>query len=341
MRIYFKEKGRKMSRKRGSISIVTIADELGVSVASVSRTVNNRTGVSEPLRRRILEKLREYDFRTNYPAQRKARIAIVNSSPQFHTYHTMIMNGIFSFMLEHDITPCTLFYKKSGKENLLALLRDQQCSGAILMIPANFSAELPELAVSNLPIMLADETTDIPGIGYIDNDSYTGSLEAARLLLRLGHRRIAYIRSSFRSLNHQLRFNAYRDAMAEAGCGTSVIKEKQDIRLFLKKHPEITAVMTTNDEIAFHVIHAAYDLKIRIPEDLSVIGFDDYPFSSEICPPLTTIRRPLTEAGRMAAESISDFLASNGKTPLPRRILPTELVIRDTTAPCKKGKGKS
>ena len=103
-----------MSRKRGPISIVTIAEELGISVASVSRVVNNRTGVSEPLRRRIQEKLREYDFKTNYPAQRKTRIAIVNSSPSLSSYHTMLMNGIFAYLLEHDAMPCTLFYKSGG-----------------------------------------------------------------------------------------------------------------------------------------------------------------------------------------------------------------------------------
>ena len=328
-----------MSRKRGPISIVTIAEELGISVASVSRVVNNRTGVSESLRRRILEKLREYDFKTNYPAQRKPRIAIVNFSPSLAAYHTMLMNGIFAFLLEHDIMPCTLFYKSGGKENLLELLRDQQCSGVILIVPSHFSEELPQLAESGLPVMLLDEPADIPGIGYIDNDSYAGSLKAAQLLLSLGHRHIAYITSGLQTRNHQQRFNAYRDAMREAGCGITVLTEpQQDISSFLKDHPEITAMMTTNDDIAIRVLRAAYDLHIKVPDDLSVIGFDDYPISSKLCPPLTTIHRSLTEAGRMAAESILNFLESNGKEPLPRRILPTELVIRDTTSPYKKQK---
>ena len=331
-----------MSRKRGPVSIVTIAEELGISVASVSRVVNNRTGVSEPLRRRILEKLREYDFRTNYPAQRRPRIAIVSFSPSLSSYHTMLMNGIFACLLEHDVMPCTLFYKSGGRESLLELLRDQQCSGVILIVPSHFSVELPELADSGLPVMLLDEPADIPGIGYIDNDSYAGSLKAAQLLLSLGHRRIAYILSGYRTINHQQRFNAYRDAVSEAGCGITVMTEpQQDISRFLKDHVEITAVMTTNDDIAIRVLRAAYGLHIRVPDDLSVIGFDDYPVSSELCPPLTTIRRPLAEAGRMAAESILNFLESNGKGLLPRRILPTELVIRDTTSPCKNKKGGS
>ena len=254
----------------------------------------------------------------------------------------MLMNGIFACLLEHDVMPCTLFYKSGGRESLLELLRDQQCSGVILIVPSHFSAELPELADSGLPVMLLDEPADIPGIGYIDNDSYAGSLKAAQLLLSLGHRRIAYILSGYRTINHQQRFNAYRDAVSEAGCGITVMTEpQQDISRFLKDHVEITAVMTTNDDIAIRVLRAAYGLHIRVPDDLSVIGFDDYPVSSELCPPLTTIHRPLREAGRMAAESILNFLESNGKEPLPRRILPTELVIRDTTAPCKNKKGGS
>ena len=140
-----------MARKREKLSIVTIAAELGISPATVSRVVNNRTGVSEEKRRLVLKKLHEYDFRTNYPAQRKPRVAIVNSAPAFSHYHSEVLNGIFQYMQEHELTPCMIIYDGSGDETLLELLRDQQCSGVILMIPANFKEELPELTFRDTP----------------------------------------------------------------------------------------------------------------------------------------------------------------------------------------------
>lgn len=330
-----------MSRKRGHVSITTIAKEMGVSVASISRVMNNRTGVSEHLRRKILKRLRAHDFKTNYPAPRKQKIAVVGSSPRVDYYSAMLWNGIFACLQEAGVLPCTLFYeyKRGEKEKLLALLRDQQCAGAILTLHEGFSRELPELAKSGLPVMLLDETSDLPGIGHIDNDSYSGSLEAARLLTGLGHRKIGYVASSAFTRNHEQRVKGCRDALAEIGCDDLPILETpaqgrtEAVRLFLTQHPELTAVMATNDIFAIHVLRAAYDLRLKVPDDLSVIGFDDYTVSAELCPPLTTVRRPLTEAGRMAAAAVCDFLKSNGKTPLPRIVTQTELVVRETTCP--------
>lgn len=331
-----------MSRKRGKLSIVTIASELGISPATVSRVINNRTGVSEENRRLVLKKLREYDFKANYPAQRKPRVAIVNSAPSFTHYHSEVLAGIFQYMQEHDLTPCMIIYNKEGKETLLELLRDQQCSGVILMIPANFSRELPELAASGLPVMLVDESTQIPNVGFIDNDSYSGSLTAARYLLSLGHRDIVYFSSGLHTLNHLQRYKAYENALREAGLSSCVLQigfgadeDLQAIRQYLREHREVTAVMTTNDDLAQLVLKAANDLGIRIPEELSVIGFDDYPMSAYLCPALTTVCHLNREAGCRAAESIDRYLAANGKSPLPRDILPTTLIVRSSTGPVK------
>lgn len=332
-----------MARKRGPVSIVTIAEELGISPATVSRVINNRTGVSETVRRLVQKKLREYDFKVNYPAQRKPRIAIVSASAGFSRYHAEVLAGIFRYMQNHDLTPCLIIYDRQGGETLLELLRDQQCSGVILLIPANFSRELPELAASGLPVMQVDEASSIPTVGFIDNDSYSGSLAATRHLLSLGHRNIAYFSAGRHTLNHLQRLKAYENALAEQNLSPLILEsghrapeeQLQFLRDTLRTHPEITAVMTTNDDLAQLVLRAAADLKLHVPEELSVVGFDDYPLSACLCPSLTTVRHPSGEAGARAAESIGRYLASNGKIPLQRDILPTTLIIRSSTAPAK------
>ena len=107
------------------------------------------------------------------------------------------------------------------------------------------------------------------------------------------------------------------------------------VKRYLQEHPEVTAVMTTNDDLALLVLKAAEELGIRVPDELSVVGFDDYPMSAYLCPSLTTVFHPSREAGIRAAESIAGYLESNGKIALKREVLPTELRIRSSTGRVK------
>ena len=330
-----------MARKREKVSIVTIASEIGVSAATVSRAINHRRGVSEANRRRVLQKLREYDFHTNYPAQYNPRIAVVYSSPFFSHYDSEVLSGIFLSMRENDLSPNVIFYQHAEKSSLLDQLRDQQCSGALLIVPSRFREELPELAASGLPVMLLDESCVEPGIGFIDNDSYSGSLAAARYLLSLGHRNIAYFARSLNAQNHLQRCKAYADAMHEAGLNTQILPvpntgPEDDLRFIsenLRLHTRMTAAMASNDDLALLVLKAVCGNGMRIPDDFSVVGFDDYAMSAYLNPSLTTVRHPCRMIAEMAVRALAACLASNGKKRLPRETLPTELIIRSSTGP--------
>ena len=320
-----------MARKREKISISTIASETGVSAAMVSRVINHRTGVSEENRRKILQKLREYDFRTHYPARHKHHIAVVYAAIRFSHYHSEVLSSVFSAMQENDLEPCLMLYRPQSGASLLERLREQQCSGAVLVVPSVFSGELPELAESGLPVMLIDESTEVPGIGYVDNDSYTGSFAAARHLLELGHRSFLYFAVDTTALNHVQRLNGCRDALKLAGIEPQIIEQQPDtdeltgLRKQLASHPEATAVMK--------ILKAAALNGLRIPEDLSVAGFDDDPMSRFLNPSLTTVHHPVREAGNLAVRALAEYLQSNGKTALPRLMLPTELTVRESTGP--------
>ncbi len=331
-----------MARKPGKISLSTVAAELGISPSAVSRVINNRTGVSEETRRQVLALLRQYNFKVNYDSGRRRRIAIVSSTPVVAPYIAGVMSGINRYLQKHDhLSGNMIFYDKTEREPLLSVLRDQQCSGVILLIPSAFERELGELSLSGLPVMLVDETTTLPGIGFIDNDSYLGSRQATLHLLELGHRRIGYLRRG-RTLNHLQRFEGYRNTMREANIDILpqwVVDEQNSpdpatmARQLLAATPRVTAILTTNDELAWHTIRTLRQQRLRVPEDVSVVGFDDYPPSACWNPPLTTIRHPMEEAGEAAIQAIDHYLENNGRQPLPREILQTRLVIRESTAP--------
>lgn len=336
-----------MARKSGPVSIYSIAKELGISPSAVSRAVNNRAGVSEETRRNVMALLRKYNFKTNYPQQRKPKIAVVSLRTQISQYIAAVTSGIRDYMGENSLTLCSIFHdSRNETESLLSVLRDQQCSGAILLNADDFQLEFDELNSSGLPVMLVDLPSQYPNIGFIDNDSYSGSRAAAQHLLSLGHRRIGYLAGK-ESLNHHQRFRGYRDAMHEAGVEipdhwiqerdsanlkTDIHHGEKMLSLLLAAAPELTAVMAANDNFALGAIHAAQERGLRVPDDLSIVGFDDYSFSAFLNPPLTTVLHPAEEAGRLAALAIDRFLKTGGREPLLREVLPTELVIRGSTA---------
>ncbi len=328
-----------MARKAKPISISSIAAELGVSASAVSRVINNRAGVSEETRRRVGALLEKYRFRPNYPASRLPRLAVVTGSTRIAPYTAAVLSGIYRCVGEGNISAATIVAPEEERGRLLDLIRDQQCSGVILIVPADFASEYAHLSEAGLPLMLVDERAEVAGAGYIDNDSYSGSLEAARHLIALGHRSIGYLRCCSRTSNHVERFEAYKAALAEAGiafdpalvvehtakCG-SLESGAEAMRKLLTGGVPLTAVMATNDEIAFGALSAAKSAGFRVPEMLSIVGFDDNDFAEFTDPPLTTVRHEAEEAGYLAACAIDEYLRND--TPLPRRVLPARLVVR-------------
>lgn len=337
-----------MARKSGPVSIYSIAKELGISPSAVSRAVNNRAGVSEETRRNVMTLLRKYNFRTNYPQQRKPKIAIVSQRTLISQYVATVTSGIHDYVSENALSICSIVYDhEHDTEPLLSAIRDQQCSGVIVLNADDFKNDLSELNSSGLPVMLVDLPSQYPNIGFIDNDSYHGFHTATQHLLQLGHRRIGYLNPR-KSFNHHQRFRGYCDAMHEAGLEipdhwiqdrdpdelkTDIHHGAGMLSRLLDAAPELTAVMAANDNFALGALHAAQERGIRIPDDLSIVGFDDYSFSAFLNPPLTTVLHPAEEAGRLAALSIDRFLKTGGREPLLREMLPTELIVRGSTTP--------
>lgn len=332
-----------MARKAKPVSISSIAAELGISAAAVSRAINNRAGVSEETRHRVAVLLEKYRFRPNYPASRLPRLAVVTGGAGIAPYTAAVLSGIYRCVAEGNLSATAIVVPPEERGKLLDLIRDQQCSGVILIVPAEFSAEYRKLAESELPVMLVDETAEVPGAGYIDNDSYSGSLEAARHLIGLGHREIGYLAGRSDTSNHRERFEAYKAALTEAGIGFGperVVEVSapggtmeggfRAMRQLLERGLPLTAVMATNDEIAFGALSAVKSDGIRVPEELSVVGFDDNGFAAFTDPPLTTVRHEAEEAGYLAACALGEHLRCGA--PLPRRVLPARLIVRRSCA---------
>jgi len=340
-----------MSRRRREINIYKIAEEAGVSASTVSRVINNRTGVNEKTRISITELFKKYGFTPDYPRQRPPKIAFVSPWEDLTEYFRKAFQGIYRYCQKNGIDTNILIRSGHNNHSLLEQLRDQQCSGAIVMLAENLQKEHLELSDSGMPVIFLDHPVNLASIGYIDHDAYSGSCAATQHLIELGHKSIGYLTFPKPSINQVQRFKGYENTMIEAGLPINprwiatppaFNKAEGHIRglpgframtQLLQDAPELTAIMAVDDNMAFGAMTAISRSGRRIPEDISVVGFDNYAETEMWFTALTTVNHPIAEAGFLAAKAIDQALRHPGTDPLIREILPTKLIIRQSTGP--------
>ncbi|UBU18402.1 LacI family DNA-binding transcriptional regulator [Nonomuraea gerenzanensis] len=333
-----------MTTESSPLTIAQLAELAGVSTATVSKVVNGRSEVSAETRAAVEELIRRHGYRRQ--RRRSTPTALVELV--FHAlegdYPVEITKGVAQVARQHDLTVGISDLRRdpaTADEWLDGVLR-RRPSGVIAVFSGLTEAQHEQLARSEIPLVLLDPA-DVPArnLPSVGAGNWNGGLTATRHLLGLGHRRIAIITGPDAALSSRARLDGYRTALDLAGLpidpgligrGDFLIEGGLAAAHRLLRLPDRpTAVFATNDGQAIGVYHAAHQLGLRIPEDLSVIGFDDLPSVRWTLPPLTTIHQPLTE---MAAAATSMLLTLAQGEPLPqnRVELATELVVRESTA---------
>lgn len=221
------------------------------------------------------------------------------------------------------------------------------CSGLVVVAHDQQPLDrLVDLYRLGLPVVLIDTlgaVSDLPAVGA---DNYTGGLLAGRHLIGLGHRRIASVLGPLDHPYVQERLRGVRDALREAGLETDAALEAETsfeealirsrTRELLRLPPERrpTAMFVYHDSAAFAVLDELAQAGVRVPEDVSVVGFNDIDAAAHVRPALTTVRQPFAEMGERAADILLTALGRTESDETSQRIvLPTELIVRDSTAP--------
>lgn len=341
------EKKGKSLRKLKTIDITTVAKESGVSVATVSRVLNNEHGVSEEVRRKTLDFMDRSGYRPRANSKRGTRLAVVmqDEAPDFDGFFARILTGIFAYTSEENVETTLVHYVpgRNAEVSITEYLRRKRCNGALFL--GSSLSDIEELVEARIPVVLVTNRSDQPGIGFIDCDSHGGASDEMNYLLRLGHRRIGYLSGSLEgSVDHRDRLAAYQDALESAGItakkswvvdcepGPSELAGFVQAKKLLASNPDITAIFACNDLMAYGAVCACIESGRRVPEDISVVGYDDNPTSRFYNPPLTTVRQPLREMGYEAAKWV-DRKLKGAKDPLPRKIMTSELIVRRSCAP--------
>jgi LacI family xylobiose transport system transcriptional regulator len=328
---------------RPAATMAVIARETGVSVPTVSKVLNGRSDVAPETRRRVEAAIRAHGY------QRTSR----------STHHAPLLEVIFHELeSEWALEIVRGVERVAGQRHLAVVLSEMQgrrtpgrgwIEGVLARRPLGVIAVfsdlsdtmLAQLRTRDIPFVVVDPTGephhDTPSIGATN---WNGGLTATRHLLGLGHRRIAVIGGPEGILCSRARMDGYRAAMDAAGVpidpdllshGPFHVDEGVGRARHLLRLPgRPTAIITGNDLQALGVYQAAREARLHIPEDVSVVGFDDLPIARWVSPPLTTIRQPLFEMAEAAAELVLD-LAEGIPPAQPRMELATELVVREST----------
>lgn len=331
--------------KDGRPTLETVAVAAGVSPATVSKVLNDRVDVAAATRTRVQQVLDQYEYvppgRPVMSRSTEGRLVELVFTALDSPYFVEILRGVTSEKVNVVVSAMpTSTDSRPWTSGLVSAGR----SGAIIVTSELTPADQRLLARAHVPYVLIDPAAELPDpkVATVGATNWAGGLAAARHLLELGHRRIAVIGGPAAMLCSRARISGYSAALTSAGVEVDPVLIRhgnfQHIggyqaarELFALPEPP-TAIFAGSDEQAFGVAEAARVTGRRIPEDLSVVGFDDLPISRWFSPPLTTVRQPLVEMGRTAAEMLLKMI--NGSEPHSRQVeLATELVVRSSTAP--------
>lgn len=336
------------------VTIRQIAREAGVSVGTVSNVINNVDRVAPETRARVLEIIRRYNYRPSAIARslstrRTRTIGLVISN---------ITNPFFTDLAQGAIEAaqscgCGLLVVGAAHDahdlpEQIQVLIHHWVDG-LFIATQPFSTEVwTQLEFSETPLVIMDHGQPPPPstIGLIGFDWRQGAFAATHHLIDLGHRRIGYVGGIPDRSSTLLREEGYRQALAEAGLEVdpALIRPGDFLtasgyagaRDLLSLADRPSALLMANDLMALGAIQAIAEAGLRIPEDVSLVGMDDTFFAAFLSPPLTTVYVPTRVAGRLGIEMLSG--TSNAITPVRRIVLPTQLVLRQSTAPAGQGR---
>ncbi len=333
-----------MARQASEKSIYRVAEQLGVSIATVSRVVNNRIGVSETTRRKVLECIQQMGYKASCGNTRPKYVAVINFYPVPTEYNRKLLEALFIHFRSCESIFCSALYYdfEKEKQTLLQRLRDEQYSGAIVITPPkHVIPQLFDFLDSDIPVMLVDHCDDsLPEqFGHISQDSRRTARIATEYLLSLGHRRIAYLGGNPGIPGADAYCRGYCEAMTDAGlspltrindfCGNLEDVACRETAELLELHPEITAILAKDDDYALGAIHCADLRGLKVPEQLSVVGTGNYNFSSFCNPPITTMSYDLDCLGMKMAEIFSECLTEpDPLRKLPRIFIDSQLICR-------------
>lgn len=323
-----------------------VAQHSGVSYQTVSRVVNNHPSVSEETRKRVLKSIQELKYRPNRAARslvtnRSDTIAIISFGTTFYGPGQMLSNITQQAKKRgYRVSPSAV--EQLGREDVKAALdnlHEHLIDGIIIIAPiiSDFTREIHEL-VGSIPFIQID-TKPQPGQASVGIDQGYGSKLAVEHLIRLGHRKIAEITGPMNWYDAIMRHQSWENTMKQHDLPHHMVVEGrwtaqsgyEGVQSLLNKGTDFSGLVVANDQMALGAMAALNEHGCRIPEDVSVVGFDDIPESAFFLPALTTVHQNFSALGEQSVEYLVSLI-KHPQMPVHQRVLYPELVVRKSTA---------
>jgi len=328
-----------------------IADACGLSMMTVSRVLAGKSCVSPATREKVLREAERLDYKFNVLAQNFARkrSGFVGIAAPFagligSNYFGELMKGFQRVFLE-DQREFALFDTHSPSFNdgskLERLYHTRKVEGLLVVAPNADDKYLDTFSDLKIPLVVVGKKVTSSKVCCVGCDDYKGISEICGYLYELGHRKIAFVGGPFYFSVGQVRESAYKhfcgqrrldlpEAYVQRGDYSMASGRAAGMEL-LKMRDRPTAILSANDMMAFGVMESARELRLDMPAELSVAGFDDLPTSADRFPDLTTVHQPVAEMAERSARLLKDWL-ENGRPPGGNITLPVSLVKRGSTA---------
>ncbi len=330
-----------------SVKIKDISEHLGISVSTVSKALNGYDDVSQQTRSLVQETARTLGYRASASARnlrrgRTDKIGFVfnNALTFISDYFAEIIVGATAAAEQNDNNIVLYTNEGDSPDSLLNLVQAREVDGFILVWNHVPKAMIEMLLKANVPFVVLGRRVRHPMASYIAPDNYQGAKALMQHLFDLGHQRIGFTTRPSMGLTHEDRYQAYKDALAEANLPyipELVVETKieplsgyhaMNTLLDLPNPP--TAVFAFHDFVAIDAQRAALERGVRIPEDIALAGFDGLRLSLFTSPSITTVAQPLNEIGRESVYAILERIKDNSQPPI-QKTLPVRLLPRQST----------
>ncbi len=331
-------------------SIYDVAKTAGVSVVTVSRVINNATTVRKTSKEKVMKAIKELNYQPNSAAQSLARgrsnvigLLIPNLTDPF------IMEVVDSVDRELEKRGYFLALSVIGRHDDDSdvrsnfLFQQDRVDGILILTPIFQEEYVSSLKGKEIPFVIMDNQLFPYTVSSIVVDNFKGGYDVTRHLLELGHLKFGCIGGPSELLSAEHRVDGFSVALKEVGLEPFVIERGNFdvesgytvVKKWIEKDSLPSAIICGDDHIAFGAIDALREHQIRIPEDISIVGFDDHPFASQLHPHLTTVRQPAVEIGAKGVEALLNEMKGKEQQNVVVKLEP-QLIKRLTTGVPKK-----
>jgi len=325
------------------VSIFDVAKKSGLSVVTVSRVLNNSSSVRQKNREKVLQAVKELNYQPNASARSlalgKTGIIGLTLTTLDDSFFDAVVKETNERLGENGYLLALSIARSYADAFRRSLFQEDRVDGVILLSPTDEDEYIAELENRKIPFVLVDNSKSHSSVSSVIVDNFKGGYEATKHLIELGHTEIAHISGPDPFLSSRERERGYLAALEEAGLqpfrierGTFDMASGYDIATrWIESDSLPPALFAADDYIALGVIDACLNRGIRIPDRMSVVGFDDQKFAAEFRPRLTTVRQPADRVGAACVQLLLEAMRDPEKSKTTVTIGP-ELIVRETTA---------